>query len=168
MKLWILDADVIIDLLSLDVFDNLVDHCELYVSTTVVEEVRFFKRNGQKIPVDFRAHYVETAKVIEKSASVEELHEVGQLLPPIIRQGIDPGELESLAVLNRNRDLIFCSMDGLAIKSLPFLDLSSNGISVEQLLRQSGVTASSLKSPHTEKYFQSKLKEGQEWLMYST
>jgi hypothetical protein len=57
-------------------------------------------------------------------------------------------------------------MDGLAIKSLPFLDLASNGISVEKLLRQSGISARSIREPHTEEYFQSQLRSGQELKMY--
>jgi len=167
LKLWILDADVIIDLLSLGVFDSLVNHCELNISTTVIGEVQFYKTGGRKIAIDFRAEYIETGKVIEKSASVRDLQEVKNLIPPLYMKGIGDGELESLAILHKNRELMFCSMDGLAIKSLPFLDLSDNGISVENLLQQSGITAARLKMPHTEKYFQSKLREGQELKIYS-
>lgn len=167
MKLWILDADVIIDLLSLEVFENLISHCELYLSSTVIEEVRFYRIEGRKLQIDFRSKYVDTGKVQEKSASANDLKEVTELLPPLYRKGIGAGELESLAVLYKNRELIFCSMDGLAIKSLPFLDLASNGISVEKLLHQSGISARCAKKPHTEKYFQSQLRTGQEMKMYS-
>ncbi|ACL04773.1 hypothetical protein Dalk_3083 [Desulfatibacillum aliphaticivorans] len=162
MKLWILDADVIIDLLSLGVFDNLLKHCQLHLSTTVIEEVRFYKTGRAKIQINFRTDYVNTRKVIEESATVDDLKEITELLPMAIKRGIGPGELESLAVLNKNRNLVFCSMDGLAIKSLPFLDLSQNGISVEKLLQKSGISTKILKEPHMEQYFQTKLKDGQE------
>lgn len=166
LKLWILDADVIIDLLSLEVFEILISHCELYLSSTVIEEVQFYKVQGQKRQIDFRSEYVETGQVQEKSASANDLQEVNALLPPLYRKGIGAGELESLAVLHKNRELIFCSMDGLAIKSLPFLDLTSNGISVEKLLHQSGISVKSTRKPHTEEYFQSQLRSGQELKMY--
>lgn len=162
LKLWILDADVIIDLLSFGVFETLTKHCELHLSSTVIEEVKFYRQGQVKTFVDFRGDYVDTGKVVELSASVNDLKEVNELLPALYKQGIGPGELESLAVLNKNRELIFCSMDGLAIKSLPFLGMADKGISVEQLLKQSGITVNGLKKSHTEEYFKTRLGEGRQ------
>ena len=166
LKLWILDADVIIDLLSFEVFETLTNHCELHLSSTVIEEVKYYKKSSVKVQVDFRAEYVGTGKVTEVSASRDDLEEVRNLLPALYKQGIGAGELESLAVLNKNRELVFCSMDGLAIKSLPFIDMADNGISVERLLKQSGVTVNGLKKTHTEEYFKTKLGEGQQDKIY--
>lgn len=166
LKLWILDADVIIDLLSFEVFNNLTKHCELHLSSTVIGEVQFYKKGQVKIPVDFRKEYVETGEVKEVSATSGDLEQVLDLLPASYKQGIGAGELESLAVLNNNRELIFCSIDGLAIKSLPFIDMAENGISVEELLRQSGVAVNGLKKSHTDAYFKTKLAEGQQDKIY--
>jgi hypothetical protein len=58
LKLWLLDADVIIDLLSLDVFDKLIGHHEIFAASTVIDEVRFFKRRSEKQAVDLRKKYV--------------------------------------------------------------------------------------------------------------
>lgn len=166
MKLWILDADVIIDLLSLKVFETLINHCELHLSSTVIEEVQFYKIGQRKVQIDFRSVYVDTGKVVEKSATTSDLKELTDRLPELYKKGIGAGELESLAVLNMHRELVFCSMDGLAIKSLPFLDMSANGLSVEKLLQQSGITVNNPKRSHTEEYFQGKLSEGQEYKIY--
>lgn len=68
MKLWLLDADVIIKLLEIDVFDRLVAMHELHVASTVVDEVKYFRRGGQKFQVDFRQQYIETHRVIETTA----------------------------------------------------------------------------------------------------
>jgi hypothetical protein len=53
LKLWLLDADVIIDLLALGIFGKLVKVAEIHTSSTVASEVRFFNKGGQKIRVDF-------------------------------------------------------------------------------------------------------------------
>jgi len=50
----LLDADVIIKLLEIDVFDRLADKHELHVASTVVDEVKFYRRGGKKLQVDFR------------------------------------------------------------------------------------------------------------------
>lgn len=136
MKLWLLDADVIIDLLSLDVFDRLASSHEIFAASTVIDEVRFFKRSDEKYSVDLQQQYVSSGLVKELSASPDEIKEVlTAKLPAINHENIDPGELESLAILSREEGLTFCICDAAAIKALPFLDLSDRGISVESLLK---------------------------------
>ena len=166
MKLWLLDADVIIDLLSLDVFDRLASSHEIFAASTVIDEVRFFKRSDEKHPVDLQQQYVSSGLVIELSASPDEIKEVLTKLPAINHENIDPGELESLAILSREEGLIFCSCDAAAIRALPFLDHSDRGISVESLLKSSGLQRSGLKDRHTDQYFKSNLAIGQENKIY--
>lgn len=166
MKLWFLDADVIIDLLSLDVFDRLASSHEIFAASTVIDEVRFFKRSDEKHPVDLQQQYVSNGLVKELSASPDEIKEVLTKLPAINHENIDPGELESLAILSREEGLIFCSCDAAAIRALPFLDLSDRGISVESLLKSSGLQKSGLKDRHTDQYFKNNLAIGQESKIY--
>ena len=71
MKLWLLDADVIIKLLELDVFDRLAAQHEVHVASTVVDEVKYYRREGQKVRVDFRAVYILPGRVSEASATAE-------------------------------------------------------------------------------------------------
>ena len=94
-----------------------------------------------------------TGRVMEVSASADELAEVVRRLPPIKRDIIHPGELESIAVLLREEDLIFCSCDAATIQILPVFDLAERGISAEALLRQSGLLKPGLQERHTEDYF---------------
>ncbi len=166
MKLWLLDADVIIDLLSLDVFDRLANSHEIFAASTVIDEVRFFKRSDEKHSVDLQQQYVSNGIVKELSASPDEIKEVLTKLPAINHENIDPGELESLAILSREEGLIFCSCDAAAIRALPFLDLSDRGISVESLLKSSGLQRSGLKDRHTDQYFKGNLAIGQENKIY--
>lgn len=166
MKLWLLDADVIIDLLSLDVFDKLAKIHQIFAASTVIGEVKSFKRSGSKQLVDFRQQYVESDLIKELSSSPGEIKEILSKLPAISHETIDPGELESLAILAREEDLIFCSCDAAAIRALPFLDFSDRGISVESLLKSSGLQRSDLKERHTDQYFKTNLAIGQENKIY--
>ena len=125
MKLWILDADVIIDLLEIEVFEKLVNACELYISSIVINEVKYFRLGGrgERQSVNFRENYVDTEKIIEIEAIAQDMTIISGKLPDIYRPGIHAGELESLTILDANRNLKFCTIDQTAIRVLPFLEL---------------------------------------------
>ena len=161
MRLWILDTDVIIDLLEMGVFDKLADLHEIHTASSVIDEVQYYWKEGRKVLVDFRNQYIQTGLVEELSASADEIRNVLSQLPPLKQDALDPGELESLAVLVRDHDLIFCSRDAAAIRAMPFLDVTERGISVEFLLRSSGLQIKDLKDYHTDEYLKSNLSIGQ-------
>lgn len=161
LKLWLLDADVIIDLLAANAFNQLVEMHEVHVAETVAKEVKYYKVRGEKIPLDFMAEYVEAERVACLSVSLESFSGLVEALPANIYNGIDAGEIESLAALLENPELTFCTCDKAAIISLPFLNCAERGISTERLLRESGVAASNLHEKNTEKYFRDCLGEGQ-------
>jgi hypothetical protein len=156
-----------IDFLSLDVLDALAAHHEVLASSTVIDEVKFFRKGGIKHGVDFRRRYVASNIVRELSAAPAETKEILLKLPQIFRDTLDAGELESLAILYREKDLIFCSCDAAAIRTLPFLDLSDRGISAESLMKDSGLPRKGLKLNHTDEYFIGNLRRGQEEKVYS-
>jgi hypothetical protein len=54
--LWLLDADIIIDFLSLDVLDALAAHHEVFASSMVIDEIKFFRRGDKKYGINFRRH----------------------------------------------------------------------------------------------------------------
>ena len=166
MKLWLLDADVIIDLLSLSLFDKLIRNHKVFAGSTVIGEVKSFKRSNERQSIDLRQNYIENGLISEHSASAEEIKKILDKLPKSSRDAIHAGELESLAILVREDNLNFCSCDATAIRTLPLLGLSDRGISVEKLLKLSGLTQSSLKERHTEKYFKNNLAIGQQEKTY--
>ncbi|MDP3283081.1 MAG: hypothetical protein Q8M56_01460, partial [Desulfobacterales bacterium] len=102
MKLWLLDADVVIKFLEIDVFDKLAAQHELHVASSVIGEVKhYYSRSGEKIPVNFREQYVNTGRVAESIAVLEEIQNILKKLPPLKRDTIHIGEIESLAILAR-------------------------------------------------------------------
>jgi len=165
LKLWLLDADVIIDLLSFELFDTLVTRHEVYTASTVINEVKSYKKEGQKERIDFRQRYIQTGRVWELTARVEEIKDVLSSMPSLLKQTLHAGELESLALLKREEELIICSCDAATIRALPFLDASERGISVEKLIATCGLKKVNLQARHKEEYFQSNLAIGkQQWI----
>jgi len=153
LKLWLLDADILIDFLSLDILDKLVKIHEIHAASSVIEEVKFFKRDGKKYAVSFRETYVNTGLIKELSASTDDAAVLLSRLSQPNPFNIHPGEIESLAILIRESSLTFCTCDAAAIRTLPLLDLAERGISAEELLRKSGLMKPGLKERHTESYF---------------
>ena len=171
MKLWLLDADVIIKLLEIDVFDKLVGMHSLHVASTVVDEVKYYRRAGQKFQVNFRQQYIESGQIAENTATPQKMLEILSRLPPLRQQGIHAGEIESLAVLLEQEDLTLCTFDAAAIRSLPFLNATDRAVSAECLLQNSGLTLSpghKLDPRLSEEYFKSNIEQGsQEYIFYT-
>ena len=155
MKLWLLDADLVIDLFALGKFDLLAKQHQIHVASTVIDEIKFYVKGDVKYPIEFRKNYVNTGRVTELSASHEDVIAVYNKIPNSL--SIHDGEIESLAILVVNEELTFCTCDCAAIRALPFLDCSDRGISVEKLLKASGVTVKDLQARHTQAYFDSNL-----------
>ena len=170
MRLWLLDADVVIKFLEIDVFDKLVVLHELHVASSVIDEVKYYRKNGKKIPINFRQQYIDTGNVIESTAVIEEIQDVLKCLPSLKREVIHAGEIESLAILVREDALTLCTFDAAAIRTLPFLDMTDRAISAEQLLNVSGLTLASghkLDFRLSESYFRNNLDEGKKHFIYS-
>jgi hypothetical protein len=106
LKTWLLDADVIIDLLALNVFDNLVRDHQIYVSSSVANEIVYFKRDGVKHRVNFRTDYVQKKGLVELSASMGEVTQIANMLPSEIIPTIHLGELESLALMEQDLSMV--------------------------------------------------------------
>lgn len=171
MRLWLLDADVIIKLLELDVFDQLAGKHELHVASTVTNEVKYYRRKGRKISVNFRQTYITSGRVFEVEATVEEMQDVMRRLPPLKQQALHAGEIESLAILVKHGELTLSTFDAAAIRALPFLDASSRAISAERLLQLSGLTLSpshKLDVRLSEEYFRNNLEHGQREFIQTT
>jgi len=168
LKLWLLDADIFIDFLSHDLLDKLVKSHEIHAASSVIDEVKFFKRGVEKFPISFRANYIQTGLIKERSATADDASCLLSRLPQNSAFTLHSGEIESLAILIRETNLVFCTCDAATIRTLPFLDLTERGISAEKLLKQSGLFKPGLQDRHTEEHFRNNLAIGQEQKIYQT
>lgn len=153
-SLLLLDADIIIHLFEFGFWDAVISHYEVYVVSTVIktEVIHYYPngdyRNEKKIPVDL-SDYVAKSKISEVEATVQEQSDILLRLNPVGLDGLDPGELECIAVMANDKvlDAKFCVKDTLAIKALVFLGIREKSMSLEEALRGCGVLRKSDKIP---------------------
>lgn len=154
-KLLLLDADVIIDLHTLGLFDRIIKGYEIHVTKTVLSEASYFKSGGTKTKIDIH----DRVAIIE-NVDVEHLQTVRNEAKEA-RLGIDPGELEAIACLIQDDEgLIFCTCDQAAIKLLAFMDIDERAVSLEKTIRDTGYQKKNLYPRHWEKTFTENIREG--------
>jgi hypothetical protein len=154
-KLLLLDADVVIDLHTLGLFDRINKGFEIHITKTVLDEASYFKSGGARTKIDIRNRIT----VIENVA-VEHLQTVRKEAMEA-RLGIDPGEMEAIACLmQEDEGLIFCTCDQAAIKLLAFMNLEEKSVSMEKALRTTGYQKKNLYPRHWEKTFTECIREG--------
>jgi hypothetical protein len=154
-KLLLLDADVVIDLHALSLFDRINKGFEIHITKTVLDEASYFKSGGARTKIDIRYRVT----VIENVA-VEHLQTIRNEAMEA-RLGIDPGEMEAIACLiQEDEGLIFCTCDQAAIKLLAFMNLEEKSVSMEKALRTTGYQKKNLYPRHWEKTFTECIREG--------
>jgi hypothetical protein len=153
-KLLLLDADVVIDLHSLGLFDKICKSYSVHVTREVLREAKYYKKKNRKIPIQ-----IEKRVSIIKDVRVESLAIV-QREAKEARLAIDAGEATSIAyILQAETDMFLCLCDKAAITLMSFLVLEERAISLEKALREAG-HRSKLYPRHLESTFKTCIKEG--------
>jgi len=133
-KLLLLDADVVIDLHSLGLFEKMSKSYNLFVTQEVFEEAKYYKKRNQKIPIKIRGRVavIDDIKVECLAKVRKEAREA--------RLAIDLGESTSIAyILQGECDVAFCLCDKAAIKLMAYMNLEQNAVSVEKTLKNAGL-----------------------------
>ena len=154
-RLLLLDADVVIDLHSLSLFEKIGRAYDVYVTQEVYEEVTYFKKDGSKNPIN-----IADKVIVIKDVELEGLKKVEKEAKEA-RLEIDPGELTSIAYINQTEEkMIFCSCDKAAIKLVSYMELEQKSVSLEKALRDIGYHKRNLYPRHLEKTFKAAVNEG--------
>jgi len=154
-KLLLLDANVIIDLHALGLFEKIAKTYDVHVTRTVFGESISFKKKGQPQKIDIR----DKVMVID-NVSVDSLNTV-RTEAKEARLTIDPGELESIAFLsNTEEEIAFCTCDKAAMTLVSYMELEKRSISVEQAAKVAGLRREHLLLRHSDKRFKECIKEG--------
>ncbi len=140
----LLDAGPIIKLFELNLWERLIEQCDVFIARTVVEEVIYTGYGDSLDYIDFpfeEADKEERIKIIDMG-----LPDIQSFLRDStigIKYTIDPGEAETLAFLaNRSENFILCTADGPVFSALGFLRKAERGISLEELLQKVGLSTS--------------------------
>ncbi len=125
-KLLLLDADIIIDLHTLGLFEKINKSYDIFLTKAVFEEAIYYKKGGKRIDIN-----IKNATIID-DVDLESLRKV-QKEAKEARLGIDPGESMSIAYLfQTEEEIIFCSCDKAAIKLISYMQLEKKSISLEK------------------------------------
>lgn len=164
LKCVLLDANVVIEAHSIGVWQKLLDRCQIMIPSIVVrDEALFYSRETNGIHEDiYLPKLVQDGKIIELTATAEDLHSLYGTFDRVFVEGIDPGEAEALALLKSRKaaEACFCTGDALAIRALAMLGMSEVGISLETLLKRLGLQRKLQHFWFTEEFFQENLKRG--------
>ncbi len=135
-RLVIVDAMVIIDAHKHEFWSELLNKNEVCVTSTVLHnEATYFLDDSGISKIDLAADLKE-GKITEISATVEQIQKVQSQFTDYFSDNVDPGELEAISFLKSDSsgDYKFCTADTAAIKALGALNLSSSGISLEEII----------------------------------
>jgi len=140
-RLLLLDANIVIELFRLGIWGNLVDVCDIHLSRIVADrEAQFFRdEDGQRHDFDLTP-YEEAGQINVFGMTPSDLTAFLDKFDPVYFEKLDPGEAESLAfLLNSEPDCKLCSADKIVFRVLGNLHLAEQGISLEEILAQTGL-----------------------------
>lgn len=159
-KLLLLDADVLIDLNSLDLFEKICRNYEVCITKTVYDEARYFKKAGARYAIKLP----DEVEIIE-DINIKSLLKVERNAKGIMLQ-IDPGEASSIACLmDAENDIFFCTCDKAAITLISYMDLDAKCVSLESALKKIGIKKN-LYPRHLDVNFKKCIKQGKELRIY--
>jgi len=134
----LLDANVVIELFSLGLWDAIVKQCEIHLSEIVIQEASYYPdASGNLCPINLDS-YLNQGSVHRFSRSTTDLLNFKNRFGPNYFEKLDPGETESLLhlVSGSCEDYHICSSDAIVFRVLAHLSRSHQGVSLEELLDQ--------------------------------
>jgi len=160
------DADIIIHLHAVGLWDVVKAGFRVHVPSTIVREVWHYKDpHGFSVPIDLPAQ-VATGEIAELAADQDDLFEVVACFTPEFLEGLHVGELEALALIWRGKyaEGWFCTCDWKAIEALAALGFAERGAAAEIVLRAVGRTLSSYmrRRQFTDEYFRLAIESGKD------
>lgn len=168
LKCVLLDANIIIEAYRLGIWEKLVENCEISVSSIVArDEALFWSRKEGGIPEEINLQIlISGGKIKEFSASDTEMGTFLNKFDSVFVQGLHAGENEALALIMHGKiiDTFYCSADATAIQALAMIGCSELGISMEAMMKKSGITKR-LRRHYTDKFFKDNIKIGRQNLI---
>jgi hypothetical protein len=140
-RLLLLDANIVIELFRQGIWDRVVEVCGVHLSRTVAEiEAHFYEdEDGEKQYFDL-APDAQAGRITVFDMLPSDLEEFRSCFDPSYFERLDAGEAESLAfLLNSGDPCLICSADSIVYKVLGNLDRAEQGISLEEVLQQTGL-----------------------------
>ncbi len=153
-KLLLLDADVVIDLNTFNLFEKISKAYDVQVTETVLKEAKYYPKGNQRIPIN-----IEQKVTVIEDVDINFLGKVSSEAREAMLT-VDPGEATSIAYLLQNEDdMSFCTCDHAAIKLVSYMELENKSVSLETALRIAS-QHKKLYPRHLDKTFKKCISEG--------
>jgi len=135
----LLDAGPIIKLFELCIWEDFIKRCDITISRTVAEEAKWASQEDEDISIDIAPFEEKNlVKIFDlESSVVKTFHDKFDLQ---YKEIIHAGEKETLAFLdNSSKKWALCSADKAVFKVLGLLNRGEQGISLEEVLKKTGL-----------------------------
>lgn len=137
-RLILLDTNVVLKLFALGIWDAVAARYHLVVAQTVLDESLFFMQDEDRVHIDWGP--IVASKAVEvRAASVDEIRDFRNRFDPTYLDKLDPGESESLVLMQREPDASICSADKIVWRVLGNTGSAERGVSLEELLQRIGL-----------------------------
>ena len=162
LKFLLLDADVVIKIFELGLWDQIIEHCDIHISRTIIENEALYYKSGEIHERINLTPHKENKIITEVDIQLSELNDFRNKFGLNYLDRLHSGETESLAYLNtKDEPFLLCSADKIVFRVLPQLNRAEQGISLEEVLQQVGL-GRSLEKHFTKAYREIWTKKGQE------
>lgn len=140
LRFLLLDANVVIELFELGLWESVIDKCEILLARTVVEkEAEFFFDDEGQHAIDL-SQEIKSNRITVVEVQASELRRFLSQFDPLYLERLDPGEAESLAYLVSSEDpCLLCSSDAIVLRVLAQLRRTEQGLSLEEVLQKVGL-----------------------------
>ncbi len=164
-RLFLLDAGPVIGLHELGLWRDLLDRAHVIVPAVVADkEVAFWDDSGGVgRPIDLR-HDEAAGRLQICCADAATVASVLDCFDPVMRERIDAGEAEAIALLHcwDGERPGFCTADGAAVRAACLLGLADRIVSLEAVLRRVGLGPPRLALKYCEKKVRQWVAEGRQ------
>ena len=135
----LLDAGPIIKLFSLGIWYDFIKACDVTITRTVSEYEALYTFDG-KTCIDLESDD-QSGLVNIIDVPISSINEFKTGLGPSFRYDVHDGERETLAFLfNSSEPWVVCAADGAVFRVLGFLGRGEQGISLEEVLKEIGLS----------------------------
>lgn len=163
LRLLILDANVVIYLHELGLWETITAGCEVHLSRIVIDkEVQFYEDGrGHLIPINLSQDEQE-GRLTVFEVELGDIRRFQKRFDPTYFERLDPGEAESLAfMLKSNQGFLISSADSIVYKVLGNLNMGDQGISLEEILQRIGRSRSDLPWQYRKQFRKKYTQDGQ-------
>ena len=137
-RLVLLDANVVILLFELGIWEHLAKRVEIILAKSVVDESQYYRENDLAIEIDL-CPSIESELVTVIEVPLSSIAKYRSRFGASYVEKFDAGETESLCLLEEHKDAMICSADAIVWRVLGNLVMSERGTSLEEILSSTGL-----------------------------